>query len=52
MIHQVQADRPLVEPLNTDTFMRDVKEDLQGVFAGPVQPAFMVRYTGSNMISN
>ena len=43
LIQQVQGDQQASEDLNPDTFMRDVKEDLQGIFAGAVQPAFTVR---------
>ena len=42
LIQQVQGDQSLPEDLKTDTFMRDVKEDLQSIFAGAVQPVFMV----------
>lgn len=42
LIQQVQAE--IAErDLEIDSFMRDVKEDMQSVFAGPVQPVFTVR---------
>ena len=42
LIQQVQGDLSTVEDLDISTFVRDVKEDHQGVFAGPVQPVFIV----------
>lgn len=41
LIQQVQSE--IAErDLEIDSFMRDVKEDIQNVFAGPVQPVFTV----------
>lgn len=42
LIRQTQVERSLVQDLEIDTFMRDVKEDLQDVDAGEVQRAFTV----------
>ncbi|KAL8936811.1 MAG: hypothetical protein Q9216_004741 [Gyalolechia sp. 2 TL-2023] len=39
LISQVQAEPPARE-LEKSTFMRDVKEELRNVYAGPVQPVF------------
>lgn len=41
LIQQVQTEITSRD-LETDTFMRDVKEDTRSVFAGPVQPVFTV----------
>lgn len=46
MIKQVQSDQPTARDLGKDTFMRDVKEEIRGVYAGTVQPVF----TGSMTI--
>lgn len=46
MIKQVQSDQPTTRDLGKDTFMRDVKEEIRGVYAGGVQPVF----TGSMTI--
>ncbi|MCJ1393758.1 hypothetical protein MMC18_006634 [Xylographa bjoerkii] len=40
LIQQVQGDAQPEVDIDPNTFMRDVKEDLQGIFAGAVQPAF------------
>ncbi|MCJ1320312.1 hypothetical protein MMC15_005650 [Xylographa vitiligo] len=40
LIQQVQGDTQSEVDIDPNTFMRDVKEDLQGIFAGAVQPAF------------
>ncbi|MCJ1284983.1 hypothetical protein MMC26_004320 [Xylographa opegraphella] len=40
LIQQVQGDTQFEVDIDPNTFMRDVKEDLQGIFAGAVQPAF------------
>ncbi|MCJ1439071.1 hypothetical protein MMC27_008462 [Xylographa pallens] len=40
LIQQVQGDAQSEVDIDPNTFMRDVKEDLQGIFAGAVQPAF------------
>ena len=42
LIQQTQADTPIDQDLKTDTFMRDVKADIQEVDAGGVQPVFTV----------
>ncbi|KAL8905811.1 MAG: hypothetical protein Q9171_006524 [Xanthocarpia ochracea] len=39
LITQIQAEPP-DRDLEKDTFMRDVKEDLRNVYAGPLQPVF------------
>ncbi|KAL8949215.1 MAG: hypothetical protein Q9222_004665, partial [Ikaeria aurantiellina] len=39
LISQIQAEPP-ERDLENHTFMRDVKEELHNVYAGPVQPAF------------
>ena len=41
LIQQVQTET-VDRDLQIDSFMRDVKEDTQNVFAGPVQPVFTV----------
>lgn len=46
MIKQVQSDQPTTRDLGKNTFMRDVKEEMRGVYAGSVQPVF----TGSMTI--
>lgn len=46
MIRQVQSEQPTTRDLDRNTFMRDVKEEIRGVYAGPVQPVF----TGSMTI--
>lgn len=46
MIRQVQSEQPSTRDLDKNTFMRDVKEEIRGVYAGPVQPVF----TGSMTI--
>ncbi|KAH1722215.1 hypothetical protein KXX25_001799 [Aspergillus fumigatus] len=40
MIKQVQADQPSTRDLDKNTFMRDVKEEIRGVYAGNIQPVF------------
>ena len=42
LIQQVQAELPLERDLEKQTFMRDVKEEHQEIFAGVVQPVFTV----------
>ena len=42
LITQIQAESS-DRDLEKQTFMRDVKEDIHSVFAGPVQPVFTVR---------
>lgn len=42
LITQLQTE-PLERDLEDETFVRDVKEDKEEVFAGPVQPVFTVR---------
>ena len=39
LIKQVQADRP-ERYLQPETFMREVREEIQNVYAGPIQPLF------------
>ncbi|CAL8575180.1 Transcription initiation factor TFIID subunit 2 [Xanthoria parietina] len=39
LITQIQAEPP-ERDLEKDTFMRDVKEDIHNVYAGPLQPVF------------
>ena len=41
-IHQVQGENIKVKDLESTTFMRDVKEGAQEVYAGPVQQCFTV----------
>ena len=43
LIQQVQTE-VVDRDLEIGSFMRDVKEDIQNVFAGPVQPVFTVGY--------
>ena len=43
LIQQVQGDLSGERDLEVDTFMRDVKEEVHEVFAGPLQPIFVVR---------
>ncbi|KZF26135.1 hypothetical protein L228DRAFT_242553 [Xylona heveae TC161] len=40
LIKQVQSDQALDRNLEVDYFMRDVKEELHNIYAGPVQPVF------------
>lgn len=40
MIQQVQGENMKEKDLESDTFIRDVKEDLHQVYAGELQPAF------------
>lgn len=46
MIRQVQSEQPSTRDLEKNTFLRDVKEEIRGVYAGAVQPVF----TGSMTI--
>lgn len=46
MIRQVQSDQPSARDLDKDAFLRDVKEEIRHVYAGPIQPVF----TGSMTI--
>ncbi|GJP90240.1 transcription initiation factor TFIID subunit TSM1/127kD [Aspergillus niger] len=46
MIRQVQADASSTRDLDKNAFMRDVKEEIRGVYAGVIQPVF----TGSMTI--
>ncbi|KKK17420.1 hypothetical protein ARAM_004788 [Aspergillus rambellii] len=46
MIKQVQSDQPSTRDLEKGSFMRDVKEEIRGVYAGAIQPIF----TGSMTI--
>ena len=43
LIRQTQGDRTLDRNLKTDTFMRDLKEEMHDVEPGEVQRAFIVR---------
>ena len=47
-IHQIQAETSLERDLDKRSFMREVKEEEEMVFAGPVQPAFTVCKTWSS----
>ncbi|KAI9934599.1 hypothetical protein MW887_000215 [Aspergillus wentii] len=40
MIKQVQSEQPTTRDLDKNAFMRDVKEEVRGVYAGTVQPVF------------
>lgn len=40
MIRQVQSEQPSTRDLEKNTFMRDAKEEIRGVYAGAVQPVF------------
>lgn len=40
MIRQVQSDQPSTRDLDKNTFMRDAKEEIRGVYAGAIQPVF------------
>lgn len=42
LIQQAQGDIPTERDLEKSTFMRDVREDSNGVYAGAVQPVFTV----------
>ena len=42
LIQQVQGEQPTERDLEKKTFMRDVKEEIYGVYAGAVQPVFTV----------
>lgn len=42
MIIQQFQHETVERDIEKDTFLRDVKEDLRGVFAGPIQPVFTV----------
>lgn len=44
MINQVQIQQPTARDIRSETFMRDIKEYEHEVYAGPVQPAFIVRF--------
>ncbi|KAF7716517.1 Transcription initiation factor TFIID subunit 2 [Penicillium ucsense] len=46
MIRQVQSDQTAARDLDKDAFLRDVKEEIRHVYAGPIQPVF----TGSMTI--
>lgn len=46
MIRQVQSEQPSTRDLDKNTFMRDAKEEIRGVYAGAIQPVF----TGSMTI--
>lgn len=46
LIRQVQSEQPVVRDLEKDSFMRDVKEEIQNVYAGIVPAVF----TGSMTI--
>ncbi|KAF9894318.1 hypothetical protein FE257_007821 [Aspergillus nanangensis] len=40
VIRQIQSDQPSTRDLDKNTFLRDVKEEIRGVYAGVVQPVF------------
>ncbi|KAJ9319411.1 hypothetical protein DTO271D3_180 [Paecilomyces variotii] len=40
MIKQVQSEQPTNRDLDKSTFMRDVKEEIRGIYAGTIQPVF------------
>lgn len=42
LIKQVQGEQSLNRDLEVDSFMRDVKEEVHSVYAGPIQPIFTV----------
>ena len=42
LIQQVQGEASGDRDLEKETFIRDVKEEIHGVYAGPVQPVFTV----------
>ena len=44
LIQQVQGDTQPEVDIDPNTFIRDIKEDHQGIFAGAVQPAFTVGF--------
>ncbi|KAL5361731.1 hypothetical protein BJX96DRAFT_88371 [Aspergillus floccosus] len=46
VIRQIQSEQPSTRDLDKNTFMRDVKEEIRGVYAGAIQPVF----TGSMTI--
>lgn len=46
MIRQVQSEQTAARDLEKDAFLRDVKEEIRHVYAGPIQPVF----TGSMTI--
>ncbi|KAI9842282.1 MAG: hypothetical protein M1837_007352 [Sclerophora amabilis] len=46
LIKQIQSDHPS-RRLETDTFLRDVKEEMYSVDAGPTQAVFTVSHLGS-----
>ena len=43
LIQQIQSENPKESNIESSTFMRDVKEDHNDVYAGAVQPSFTVR---------
>ena len=42
LIQQTQAEAVKEQNIESKTFMREVKEDRNDVYAGPIQPAFTV----------
>lgn len=42
MIQQTQAENIKARDMDSENFIRDVKEDHKAVYAGPIQPAFTV----------
>ncbi|KAL5336739.1 hypothetical protein BJX70DRAFT_268200 [Aspergillus crustosus] len=40
MIKQIQSDQPSRRDLEKDVFLRDVKEEIRNIYAGPIQPVF------------
>lgn len=49
-IRQTQEERS-EEPLTKTNFMRDVKEELKGVYAGPLQPVFTASTSAESVFS-
>lgn len=49
MIIQQFQHETVDRDIEKDTFLRDVKEDIRGVFAGPIQPIFTVFISLSNL---
>ena len=42
MIHQIQAENIKDRDMDSENFVRDIKEEHKAVYAGPIQPAFTV----------
>lgn len=52
LIQQVQSETSVDRDLEKETFVRDVKEEIHSVYAGPLQPVFSVRRLEVAMLSN